>query len=60
MGLLYAVFDLHSNNSQLGIINEEGKRIHRKKLPNEPEAILHELEPYQTEIMGVAVESTYN
>jgi transposase len=44
----------------LGIVNEEGKKIHRKKLTNEPEAILRELEPYRTEIMGIAVESTYN
>lgn len=57
---LYAAFDLHANNSQLGIVNEEGKRIHRKKLLNEPEAILRDLEPYRTEIVGIAVESTYN
>jgi len=57
---LYAAFDLHSTNSQLGIVNEAGKKIHRKKLPNEPKAILQELEPYRMEIMGIAVESTYN
>lgn len=57
---LYAAFDLHANNSQLGIVNEDGKRIHRKKILNEPEAILQDLEPYRSEIMGIAVESTYN
>jgi len=57
---LYAAFDLHSTNSQLGIVNDAGKRVHRKKLLNEPEAILRDLEPYRTEIMGIAVESTYN
>jgi len=57
---LYAAFDLHANNSQPGIVNDEGKRIHRKKLLNEPSSILQDLEPYRTEIMGIAVESTYN
>ncbi len=57
---LYAAFDLHSNNSQLGIVNDEGKRIHRKKLLNDQEAILRDLAPYRKEIVGIAVESTYN
>lgn len=57
---LYAAFDLHSTNSQLGIVDEEGKRIHRKKFFNEPDVILKGLEPYRTEIKGIAVESTYN
>jgi len=57
---LYAAFDLHANNSQLGIVNDAGKRVHRKKLLNEPEAILRDLEQYRTEIVGIAVESTYN
>jgi len=57
---LYAAFDLHANNSYLGIVNKEGKRIHRKKLPNDPESILRELEPYRKDVVDVAVESTYN
>jgi hypothetical protein len=57
---LYAGFDLHANNSYLGIVNEEGKRIHRKKLLNEPKVIVGELEQYRTEILGIVVESTYN
>ncbi len=57
---LYAAFDLHANNSYLGIVNEEGKRIHRKKLLNEPMVIVGELERYRTEILGIVVESTYN
>lgn len=47
-------------NSYLGIVNEEGKKIHRKKLLNEPGAIVQELEQYRPEIMGIVVESTYN
>jgi transposase len=57
---LYAAFDLHANNSYLGIVNEEGKKVHKKKLPNEPEAIVRELESYRSDILGIAVESTFN
>ncbi|HDZ03072.1 MAG TPA: IS110 family transposase, partial [Nitrospirae bacterium] len=31
---LYAGVDLHCNNNYLGIIDEDGNRIFRKKLPN--------------------------
>jgi hypothetical protein len=57
---LYAAFDLHSSSSYLWIIDESGSRIFKKKLPNDPEAILKMLDPYQNEISGIAVESTYN
>ena len=57
---LYAGVDLHSNNNYLGILNEEGKRIHRKKLNNNLEEILEEFEPYRTDLAGIVVESTYN
>jgi transposase len=57
---LYASFDLHSNNSFLGIKDENGKPIFRKKLLNDPERILNVLQPYKNDIVGVVVESTYN
>lgn len=57
---LYAAFDLHANNSYLGIINEDGKRIYRGKLYNEPDAILRQLMIFHSEIAGIVVESTYN
>lgn len=57
---LYASFDLHSNNSFLGIKDENGKPVFRKKLPNEPEKILDALRPYKDDIVGIVVESTYN
>jgi len=57
---LYTSFDLHSNNSYLGIKDETGKPIFRKKLPNEPEKVLKALEPYRNDIAGIVVESTYN
>lgn len=57
---LYTGFDLHSNNNYLGIIDHEGKRIFRRKLHNHPEQILETLHPFQKDIAGIVVESTYN
>jgi transposase len=37
---LYTGIDLHSSNSYLAIIDETGKRVFKKKLPNDPEQIL--------------------
>lgn len=60
MRKLYGAFDLHSSNSFLGISDEKDKRIYQKRLPNQPDIILAELEPYRTELVGLVVESTYN
>ena len=60
MRTLYAGFDLHSSNSYLAIIDEEGTRIFSKKLPNDPGLILAALGPHAKKIAGIAVESTYN
>jgi hypothetical protein len=30
---LYSAFDLHSNNCYLGVVDQAGKRISKKKLP---------------------------
>ncbi len=57
---LYSAFDLHSNNSYLGVIDEAGKRIAKKKMANDPQLILSALSPYQSELAGVVIESTYN
>src|SRR5512142_769119 len=57
---LYPSFDLHSNNSFLGIKDENGKPIFKKKLPHEPDKILAALKPYKDDIVGIVVESTYN
>src|SRR5574340_1174141 len=57
---LYTAFDLHSNNSYLGIVDENGKRVYKKKLQNDPSIIIESLKPYQKDIAGIAVESTYN
>ena len=57
---LYAAFDLHSSNSYLGISDEKGKRIFKKKLPNDPARIKEALKPFKADIEGIVVESTYN
>jgi transposase len=57
---LYSAFDLHSSNGYLGIIDETGKRVFKRKLPNDPEMILAALSPYKNDIVGIVVESTYN
>jgi transposase len=60
MRALYAGCDLHGNSNFLGIIDEQGKRIFKRKLPNDLGVILPTLEPFHEEMVGIAVESTYN
>jgi len=57
---LYCAADLHSNNHFLTIIDEHDKRVLEKRLPNDLAVTLQILEPYRTDISGVAVESTFN
>lgn len=57
---LYGGIDLHSNNSVIVLLDEQDKVVYRRKLPNDLKAILQELTPYQSEIQGLVVESTYN
>ena len=60
MRALYAGNDLHGNNNLVGIVDEQGKRIFKKRLPNDPQTVLEALHPFKEEIVGIAVESTYN
>lgn len=57
---LYTGIDLHSSNSYLAIVDESGKRVFKEKSPNDMASILKSLEPYQNDITGIVVESTYN
>jgi len=57
---LYTGIDLHSNSSYLATMDENGKRIARRKLPNDAAKIHESLSPFKLEIVGVVVESTYN
>lgn len=54
---LYAAFDLHSNNSYLGIILENGQRVFTRKLRNDGAIIKLTLRPFKKDIEGIVVES---
>jgi len=60
MKTLYAGIDLHSNNSQVGILDQDDKRIFHKRLPNMQDVILAELEPFKEDLSKIVVESTFN
>lgn len=57
---LYVGLDLHANNNFLAVIDDKGKRVDHKKLPNDAQLVLEALRSDQAEIEGVVVESTYN
>ncbi len=57
---LYGAIDLHSNNSVVGLIDEQGQVVYQKRLSNHLCTILDQLSAYQTSIQGIVVESTYN
>ena len=57
---LYAAIDLHSNNSVLVIINERDQIVFHKRFKNHLPTILDTLSRYQSELVGIAVESTFN
>lgn len=56
----YSGIDLHSNNNLVAVIDGADRVVYRRRLPNELGKVLEALEPYRTELAGVAVESTYN
>jgi len=57
---LYCGIDLHSNNSLVSVINEKDRVVFEKRLPNDLMTIRNALQPYQAEMAGIVVESTYN
>ena len=57
---LYCGIDLHSNNHVIVVIDEEDRRILERRLGNDLGLTLNALEPYRNELVGVAVESTFN
>jgi transposase len=56
----YAGIDLHSSNSYVAIINNDNRRVFKKKTKNDLRLVLQSLEPYREQIKGIVVESTYN
>jgi transposase len=57
---LYAGIDLHSNNNYIGIIDEQDQRLFQKRLPNQIETVLQNLEPFKGSLESIVIESTYN
>lgn len=57
---LYTGIDLHSSNSYLGIVDNKDRVVYKGKQKNDLGGILGVLEPYQKDIEGVVVESTFN
>lgn len=56
----YSGIDLHSNNSVVTVTDEEDRVLAEKRLPNDLPRILGFLAPWQAELAGVVVESTFN
>jgi transposase len=57
---LYCGVDLHSNNHVVTVIDEGDHRLYEKRHPNELASTLGVLERFRGELVGVAVESTFN
>jgi transposase len=57
---LYGGIDLHSNNSVIHIIDDQGDSQLKKKVPNDLVAIVALLNPFTDDLAGLVVESTYN
>ncbi|RFP14295.1 hypothetical protein D0T25_28030 [Duganella sp. BJB488] len=58
--MLFCGIDLHSNNCLVVVSDDADKVVYSKRLPNDLAAICAALSPYQKELFGVVVESTYN
>ena len=56
----YTGIDLHSNNCVITVTDENDRVVAEKRLPNQLDQILAFLKPWQSELAGVVVESTYN
>jgi transposase len=56
----YSGIDLHSNNSVVVVMDETDRVVAEKRLPNDLGRIIGFLRPWQGELSGIVVESTYN
>ena len=57
---LYAGLDLHSRNTYIGIMDHAHNRVFKKRVPNDLDLILQTLAPFQDQLKGFLVESTFN
>lgn len=56
----YRGIDLHSNNCVVVVSDEDDRICCEKRVPNELAKIVALLEPFRTDLVSVAVESTFN
>ena len=56
----YVGIDLHSTNNYIAIIDNDNRRVFKKKTKNNVKLVRQALKPYRDQIQGVVVESTYN
>jgi len=56
----YAGIDLHSNNSVVVVIDDTERVRYRERLRNDLPTVIEALEPFEKNMLGVVVESTYN
>ncbi|SFN61828.1 IS110 family transposase, partial [Marinobacter pelagius] len=57
---LFCAIDLHSNNSVAVVLDENDSVLYQERLPNDLPTIERALQPFQNDLYGVAVESTFN
>jgi len=57
---LYAGIDLHANNHYLAIIDETDALVAARRCRNDLASIRRALEPHREELVGIAIESTFN
>lgn len=57
---LYCGIDLHASNSYISVIDASDEEVLSRRYRNDLEVVLGALEPYRSDLAGVAVESTFN
>ena len=57
---LYCAIDLHSTNNVPVVIDDNDNILFQKRLPNDLPKVISALEPFKDDLIGVAVESTFN
>ena len=57
---LYGGIDLHSNNAYVVVLDTDGVVRYRRRLANDLGKILSALERFRCDLVGIAIESTYN
>lgn len=57
---LYCAIDLHSNNNVPVVIDDNDKILFQKRLPNKLSTVLQALDEFKSNILAIAVESTFN